>query len=191
MGSTLQYCKPQPNCQNDGLQFHLTNLQLTPSGTAGLLRYPYDNALHNTYRLTGEPADIRQFQISLDITGQANDEVSARVFVYNNGAEDELAQRAPATLANGASFTLPVSNTLPKAIRVDNQVGCTDFTFTYGDPTIDGIRAFTFTSRDSGRSRWARDPARDGRYCLTEDIPDPNQQGQSLGTRLMCTFPAW
>jgi hypothetical protein len=196
LGSTVAYCHPQPNCQNDGRQFHLTRLHLIPSGTSGQLGWPYDNALHNTYRLTGEAADVRQFHLTLEITGQANDQVSARVYVFNNGAEDELASRAGTTMANGATFTLAASATLPRGLRVDRQAtGCANFTFTYGNPLADGIRVFSFTSQDIGWERWARGTASNGKYCIAEDIPDPNtpagQPAQSLGTRLMCTFPAW
>ncbi|KAK4507470.1 hypothetical protein PRZ48_001205 [Zasmidium cellare] len=189
---TLSYCfdPPDRDCSNDGLQFHLTGLQLNAGGNLGLLGYPYDNALHNTYRLTGEPADVRQFHLDLDITGTANDQVEAYLFVFNNGADQVIAQRAAAPMANGASFTLPASGTLPLALKVDRTgTGCNDFTVTYGDPSADGIRWFTFTSRDSAWPNFAPD---NGRYCVRADIPDLNNPGQTLpGVRLRCSFPAW
>ncbi|GIZ46693.1 hypothetical protein CKM354_000981000 [Cercospora kikuchii] len=191
--NSLTYCHPQPNCANDGLQFHLTSLKRkTPNAVKGLVEQPYDNALHNTYRITGEPADIRQFHIDLDITGQANDRVSARVYVFNNGQERILASRASTAMARGTSFTIPASITLPKAIRVSRPTtnSCMDFIFNYGNANTDRFRHYNFNSSNIGWPAATRWGDKKGKYCTTESIPDPNRKGKN-GSRLKCAFPAW
>ncbi|KJX99068.1 hypothetical protein TI39_contig374g00031 [Zymoseptoria brevis] len=186
--ATLGYCKTPPNCANDGLQFHPTSLKLNPKGTSG--KWPakgrrYDNALHNTYKLTGESDEIRQFHIGLEIsTLPGNDTVAARVFVMNSGVENELVRRNATSMPAASQFTLPVSGIMKKTLRVDRQAGCTAFTFTYGNPghPTQGWKGMTFSSTNRGLSLYSLNS--EGDYCLATVISTDI-------TRLTCSFPGW
>jgi hypothetical protein len=143
--------------------------------------------VHNTYRLTDEPADIRQIYIALDIAD--DNTVSARMYEYVNGAQVVLAERNAQRMNNGYAFSIAASGSgLPLDLNIRKVTKCY-FQFIYGNPQRDGIRHFAFTSKDDGYAKYARkNPskknARDGNYCLKSEVDDDT-------SRLECTFPAW
>ncbi|PPJ59731.1 hypothetical protein CBER1_10615 [Cercospora berteroae] len=188
MHNKMTACHSPPNCANDGYQFHMTALR--SSGQKGKLAQPYNTGIHNTYRLAGQQADIRQFHIEVDVSGATNDQVSARVYHHFN---KQKVVQSRAAMAHGTSFTLPADNRMPRDLRFTRQSGgCADFFFNYGNTNIDWFRSFHFKSQDTGWKPYGRFGKGDGRYCITQSIPDPdpNRRGK-FGTRLTCSFPAW
>ncbi|SMR47121.1 unnamed protein product [Zymoseptoria tritici ST99CH_3D1] len=184
---TLKYCEPDPDCSNDGLQMYATNIRLDkgagkfPNNDGKTRGKPYDNALHNTYRMAGESADIRQLHISLKITGDNWNDVLTRVYYYENSNQVELAKKNTEGMKANDEFTLPVSNTLLQELRV-KKTDCTDFEFTYGNPSDANKpwKAFDFNTGDKGYKPYSYTLS--GDYCVTESKPKMKT--------VRCTFPA-
>ncbi|KAK4507119.1 hypothetical protein PRZ48_000853 [Zasmidium cellare] len=197
---TITYCDAPYTCANDGRQFHMSKL-VTNGKTQGQLAWPYDATSQNAYQLDKEGTDIKQYHVTLAITGDDQDEVSAQVSVYENGSQDPtiLATRdsttdADITMQDGDSFS--IKGDLPKTLKVEKSgIGCGTFKFTYGDAATDGLAVFGFDSEDQGYGRWSHTEKGklSGRYCVPEDIEGQDANGADvvIGTRLKCSFPGW
>jgi hypothetical protein len=123
--------------------------RLAGGASSGKLGLPYDSEMHNSYRLDYEDADIQQYHVDLQITG---DEVSAEVFVQRNGDNVTLATQATMHMQDGD--TLWMKGDLPRALKVEKEsTGL--FKFNYGDPHTDGVvRSFPFGSEDVNSIGW-------------------------------------
>lgn len=174
---------------------------VTNGGTSGQLGWPYDSRTQNAYRLDMEDAGIQQYHITLAITGDDEDEVSAQVSVWEDGNEKVLATRDAASINAGDSLAMEdgdsfqMQGDLPRALRVEKSgIGCGTFTFTYGEAT-DGLRVFRFESDNKGYGAWSHTPkgVSSGRYCVPEGIEGKDSKGATIviGTRLRCSFPGW
>lgn len=196
---TLTFCEtPYANCKNDGRQFHMSKL-VTNGKSTGQLAWPYDALKQNAYQLDYEGTDIKQYHVTLAITGDDQDEVAAQVSVYENGDETILATRDTTTdhsltMDDGDSFS--IKGNLPKTLKVEKSgIGCGTFKFTYGDAQADGLAVFGFDSEDIGYGKWSHTEKgrNSGRYCVPEDIEGQDANGAAIviGTRLKCSFPGW
>jgi hypothetical protein len=149
--------------------------RLTGGASSGRLGFPYDSVIHNAYRLDYEDADIQQYHIDLNITGDA---VTAKVFVQHNGDNVTLATQAPMHMQDGDTFWM--KGDLPRALKVEKE-GTDLFKFNYGDPHTDGaVRWFSFGSEDLSKQGDGR------RYC--------KRTTAEVGVcplRLECSFPGW
>lgn len=150
---------------------------------------PYDSKRHSTYRIAFESGDIRQFHITLTITGKAQDQINAKVWEFYDKKQVVLV-KTDNKVKPGGSFT--VKGNLPKPLTIKRQNNGCDFKFSYADKS-DGARWFTFDTLDSGFGL-AKFKARKGqnaagqteKYCDRSNLPGKNQ-----GTVIECSFPGW
>lgn len=152
--------------------------RLTGSASSGKLGFPYDSVTHNAYRLDCENADIQQYHIDLNITG---DGVTAKVFVPHNRDNVTLATQAPMSMQDGNTFSM--KGDLPRALKVEKE-SADLFKFNYGDPHTDGaVRWFSFGSEDLSKQG-------DGRRCCKRTSGEVDGNGV-CPLRLECSFPGW
>lgn len=142
-------------------------------GKSGRIGAKYDPTYHNAYRLYDEDADINQYHIHLELTGEETDEdfeVSAKVLqfkavkgVRGKGKLEQIGTTKDAgVMTDGDEFT--IDGVLPRPLKVEKSgSGCGTYTFTYGDKN-DGNRAFRFRSDD-------KSVLKDGKFVLTQDEP--------------------
>ncbi|KXT07932.1 hypothetical protein AC579_6695 [Pseudocercospora musae] len=195
---SLTYCfAPFNQCKNDGRQFHMT--QLVQNGDpdkagGGYLSWPYDSTRQNAYKLDGEPWNIEQFHLTLEVTGDLRDQVAVSVGVYRNSKLVELAA-VKKPLDFGSAHSLLLQGDLPRPLIIQRQgKSGSVFTFRYGNPTLDGHRVFAFSSEDEGIGAWAQKKGERysrARYCLEEDMTSIGKKKKVIGRRLKCSFPAW
>lgn len=162
----------------------MSALRLTDKGASGMMGAPYDSKLHNTYRLNDKEGSIKQFHVTLTVTGKAQDQVDARVRHMYGGSWVTLAQKAEA-VKPGSSFTLKGS--LPKALTIERQNNGCDYTFEYAKKS-DGLRWFKFSSTNSGYGRWKHTSKKED-AMETENYCD--KSSSSKKTTLECSFPGW
>lgn len=150
---------------------------------------PYDSKLHNTYRLAFESGDIRQFHITLTITGRPQDQISAKVWERYN-KKDVVLANTDAKVKPGSSFTLKGS--LPKPLKVERHANGCEFRFSYAQPS-DGAKWFQFDTRNDGfglakfKNKKGKPDAKDKeKYCDQSTLP-----GKNGGTVFECSFPGW
>lgn len=152
--------------------------RLIGSASSGKLGFPYDSVTHNAYRLDCENADIQQYHIDLNITG---DGVTAKVFVPHNRDNVTLATQAPMSMQDGNTFSM--KGDLPRALKVEKE-SADLFKFNYGDPhTDDAVRWFSFGSEDLSKQG-------DGRRCCKRTSGEVDGNGV-CPLRLECSFPGW
>lgn len=180
-------------CVNDGFQFHLSSL--VKSGQKGKLGTPYDSKRHSTYRIAGEDADIRQFTIWLTISGSTFQMLEAEVWHLYDKQWESLAKRPNQGIGYGDTFTLTDSLPLPLTVT---WVGDCNYYFKYGEPSVDGLRAFQFDTLSAGFGARAR-TVKSGEPAMSKDmnglVPYCIQAGTSSSKTtqiiIKCTFPAW
>ena len=150
---------------------------------------PYDVKKHNTYRLASETQDIRQFHVTLTITGKAQDQIKAKIWEFYDGKELVLDTK-DTKIKPGGSFDL--QGKLPKALTIEKQKNGCEYEFTYAQKS-DGARWFSFSTRDEGfglakfKAKTGETPAsQTEKYCDESTLT-----GNNPGTVLECSFPGW
>lgn len=156
---------------------------------SGRVGAPYDIKLHNTYRLAYETADIKQFHVTLTITGKAQDQINARIWELSE-KEELVIDKKDVKVKPGGSFAL--QGKLPKALTIERYNNGCDFKFSYAQAS-DGARWFAFNTRDSGfglakfKSKKGQKETKDEEmYCDRSTLP-----GKNPGTVIECSFPGW
>lgn len=190
--SKLHYAEwtKDSDCKNDWLQFYLSALRpASEDEKSGILGSPYDSIQHNGYRIAFESGDIRQFHITLTITGKAQDQINAEVWEQYD-KEQVVLVKTDTKVKPGSSFS--VKGNLPKPLTIERQKNGCDFAFFYADKS-DGARWFRFDTNDSGfglgkfKAREGEDAAgQTEKYCDQKNLP-----GKSSGTIIECSFPGW
>lgn len=206
------YCEGNfAGCKNDGRQFSMTNLRY-PSAqkTTGFLDWPYDNTRHSTYRLGTEDEDIKEYHVTLAITGLERDQITASVGIYNNGPDKQAGETMTTidtktlTLDIGESFTLQGNGplALKKTLTItrtdekdEGDNGCEIYDFQYGSKE-DGYRAFKFRNNDEGYGRWSYKATKTAKYCRQSPIREQKRKADEeepmvIGTLFECSFPGW
>jgi len=185
--------------------------QLVPSGaTNGHSGSPWDNYLHNTYRLasdTQQHGDIKQYHIKLTITGKNKNEVEAQVWHRWNKQDVTLAKSKKTTVNPGDSFDVGGNVAdMPKRLKITRITPAQavkpahgssplvptgqDYKFEYASPS-DGVRYFSFRTWDYGNGAGAwqgRKLPRNGgavheSYC--------KQCTVGSAVEIKCSFPGW
>lgn len=208
VSSSLGYCEPDPDCANDGWQFHLSKLRKTSkdAGKVGRISWPYDATTNSAYRITGEDEDIQQLWITLEIIGKGKVQVDAEVYTYKfdnkqKPVKHTLDQKLVSDMAVNDEFSL--SKGLKKSLRVTRKQDCKDsngkkgvkYEFKYGDEHTDGIRAYQFLSSNEGDPVYSHKNNADakGKYCYEESLPWTSRTGVQVkaGIKMHCAFPVW
>jgi hypothetical protein len=156
---------------------------------SGRMNAPYDSKLHNTYRLAYETADIKQFHVTLTITGKSQDQINAKVWELSEKTELVL-DKKDISVKPGGSFTL--QGKLPKPLTVERYKNGCDFKFDYAQQS-DGARWFPFNTQDSGfglakfkSKKGVKETKDEEMYCDQSTLP-----GKTSGTVIECSFPGW
>ncbi|KAK5166543.1 uncharacterized protein LTR77_008086 [Saxophila tyrrhenica] len=200
MDNVLYYCNaPFKNCENDGRQFHMSELVETNSRRnlqVGVLEWPYDRTGSNKYGSQGmseyqvdnEGEAIKAFNLVLKVTGNDKDQFDVTVSEVVNGVPALLASNTQ-QLATDESMS--VQGSLPQSLKISRTDDCEVVKFEYGS---DGeLSFFPFNTKDAGYPDNAPEDrkkgANRGRYCLPSDIEDSN--GDAIGVEYDCWFPGW
>jgi hypothetical protein len=159
---------------------------------SGKMNSPYDSKLHNTYRLGFETGDIRQFHVTLTITGRAQDQFNARVWEQSERKEVVL-DKKDVKVKPGETFTL--QGKLPKPLTIQRQKNGCDYNFNYAKST-DGARWYAFSTLDEGfglaKYKVKKGKPSKGAAQKTERICDQSTTaGKNPGTVIGCSFPGW
>ncbi|CAD0026126.1 unnamed protein product [Aureobasidium pullulans] len=167
----VPYCKPNPDCTNDGQQFHLSDLvYVTDAGKAGRMGWPYDIARMNNYMVTGEDDPVEAFQVVVDVYGDERDMFAATVSKYRDTSYEEAGSVGTHELLIDQSITvsgLPRDLTITR--RSDSDADWLEFV--YGDP-VNELAGFAFNSNDAGYSSQFDTSPDVHRYCLMTDLED-------------------
>ena len=146
---------------------------------------PYDSKLHNAYRLSNEQEDIRQFHITLTVTGTAKDQVDAEVSHQRNGDMLRLAKKSQ-QMSPGSSVTL--KGGLPKELKITRMNNGCEYAFVYSKST--DAAYFKFNTRTFGygeaKNKNTPKPQKKELYC-----DKTTNSGKNAGTTIKCTFPGW
>ncbi|THV80329.1 hypothetical protein D6D29_06216 [Aureobasidium pullulans] len=184
----VPYCKPNPDCTNDGQQFHLSDLvYVTDAGKAGRMGWPYDIARMNNYMVTGEDDPVEAFQVVVDVYGDERDMFAATVSKYRDTSYEEAGSVGTHELLIDQSITvsgLPRDLTITR--RSDSDADWLEFV--YGDP-VNELAGFAFNSNDAGYSSQFDTSPDVHRYCLMTDLED--NDGDVFGQQYTCWFSAW
>ena len=124
--------------------------KIVKSGKALALHTTNEPTMKTLYRLDGQDQDIGHSFIDLDVTGNDEEVVAAEVKIRVSKQWETVATRAPATMNDGESFVLHLTNTAGtlKALEVRRKGGCNP------------VFTFTVTATDStGEDLWS--PARE------------------------------
>ncbi|CAD0098208.1 unnamed protein product [Aureobasidium mustum] len=187
----VPYCKPNPDCTNDGQQLHLSDLNyVTSEGKAGRMGWPYDLETMNNYKVTGESEPVESFQVAVSITGDDRDVYEAVVSRFLDNALQQVGTTSTDDFRLDQSMTV---TGLPRDLIITRRADSSGerLDFVYGDPTRE-LAGFAFNTNDSGYSSQF-DLESDGtngyRYCLLEDIKD--NDGDIYGQKYVCWFAGW
>ncbi|PVI03235.1 hypothetical protein DM02DRAFT_626100 [Periconia macrospinosa] len=137
----VPYCKPNPNCANDGYQFHMSKLQLNDGGT-GIVEQPYNYNTNNRYALTGK-SDMKQYRVKVFRNGGSAVEVE--VFEVFGSEEVSKGKKAGEF---GDKKQIEVTG-LPKSLFVFGHGGLgTEVTFSYTRSDAATLFDFDFPNGD-------------------------------------------
>lgn len=169
-------------CDNDGFQFHLSQLR-----GRGKYNRPYDSGANNAYRITGQPADIQQWNLVMEVWGNNFLYATVEISRMNDGSRDFVNQSAGQLPVGGNMLIYPTLD-LPLQFVI-SRTSCR-YEFEYGKANTDGKRWFKFNSEDAGYEPHpdTKTDKPDGQYCWTTDLPnDPRGPAR----KIQCVFPAW
>ncbi|EOD50469.1 hypothetical protein UCRNP2_2738 [Neofusicoccum parvum UCRNP2] len=116
------YCKPTPDCTNDGFQFHMTKLE--KDGKKGKLGSPYEYDSMNHYAITGQQSDLRQYSVVVVRSG--TDGEKFEVTVYSDAEQKKKVGSKSDTLKSGKTLKvdgLPEDLTVKSNGDFDEKVG--------------------------------------------------------------------
>ncbi|CAI6302075.1 unnamed protein product [Periconia digitata] len=175
----VPYCKPNPKCDNDGHQFHMSKLQVNDKGV-GNLSNPYNYENDNHYALTGK-SDIKEYRATIE---RKEDWASIDVFEV---AGSKRIDKGTASGAFGDGKQLKVElEKLSHILRVYGSGGIgTKVTFIYAKSDADTLSDLSFSDGDIG---WTTDDkSQKGRWCVSEQWG--GKDGDSRMEIIQCSFP--
>jgi hypothetical protein len=155
----------------------------------GKMNAPYDSGIHNAYRLAFETQDIKQYHLTLTVTGKSQDQIHAEVSHYYNKQKIVL-DKKDTKIKPGGSFTL--QGQLPKPLTIKKPNKACEFDISYAQNS-DGPRWFKFSTNNVGYGE-AKYKARKGQRPAgkTEGYCDKTPlAGKNAGITIECTFPGW
>ncbi|KAF2821921.1 hypothetical protein CC86DRAFT_373160 [Ophiobolus disseminans] len=124
----IPYCLPNPNCANDGFQFHMSKLDISET-KAGRMSNPYNYKRDNHYAVDGA-GDIRLYRISILRRSSKTFDVT----VYERNGKDELIEKKKKTESPEYGKWFQLDDAFPKqslAIRSNGAPG-TELNFNVG-----------------------------------------------------------
>jgi hypothetical protein len=167
---------PYPkNCVDDGMQFHLSKLR-----GKGIYHWPYDSGQNSAYRIVGQPEDIQQWNLTLEVR-VPNFLYATPVIDRRDSETNVQVARWAGQLPVGGNMLVYATLTLPLQFMV-NRTSCR-YEFNYGDSNTDGNRWLGFNNQDAGYepSPNPKSAKPVGQYCDLTDMPnDPRGHAQRI-----------
>ncbi|KAF2143529.1 uncharacterized protein K452DRAFT_159100 [Aplosporella prunicola CBS 121167] len=143
------YCAPNPTCENDGFQFHMTSLKEN-----GIMKAPYDPDESNTYRITDQSGDLNHYHVR--VTRSGNGAKDAKVELWGYGGDTKHSKGTQHTTNFDAGHDFEVHG-FPKSLFIkpkDNKLdGELDFRYHEKNQPInhDKYAYFEWTTNSKGR----------------------------------------
>ncbi|RDL31919.1 uncharacterized protein BP5553_09321 [Venustampulla echinocandica] len=175
----VPYCKPKPNCANDGFQFHMSKLQIPKDKKTGQMSQPYNYITDNHYAVTSK-SDMMQYRVKISRKGDENFETE----VFQVNGKDEVSKGKKTGTMKSNTDSLEIKG-LPRSLyvfRTGNIGTKLDFSYTKSGTTFWNI---DFPGGDVGWSTDDKGVA--GAWCTMGDVK--TAKNVPAEQQIQCDFP--